>query len=317
MNLLQALKAVAPAVGDGKLIPQHAYVLKNRNVVFATKGDLLVEAHLTDGDFGTFCVPYEALLKALDREGAAISRHDESGITIQAGRSRIKLHRIDEDTFPGEMSFTREGPSWQPEAGFSTALETLAPFTAGSDAHIWQMGIHFREHFAFAANAFAMAVHDFGSPVDISFPPWAVKFMAAQAERPSSIERGTNSFRAHWPETIMTSRFLIEELDDRYHTFAESIPGEGGVPVPDNLKEVMARLKSYGVKRFRIGAGKITHLDERIEIEEEVDLDVPPRIWGVEQVSAALEYASHINLTGNNGSWHGPGYRGMFAGMSG
>jgi hypothetical protein len=178
------------------------------------------------------------------------------------------------------------------------------------------MGVHFCETFAYAFGPFAAVFKDFASPFDLSVPPWAAKFILAQDEAPS-LHNGTNTFRATWPEMVMTSTRLIEEAPDSAHSFITNLPRDGGVPVPDNLKETVERIKSYGVKRFRLGNGKIDHVSEQLEIEEEIDLDVPPRTWGADQMLGALEFAETIDLSGERAIWHGNGYHGVFSGLTG
>ena len=321
MNLAAALKAVAPAVGDGKIVPQHAYVdVEDPDMRGATvragNGEMSVEAHV-DETTPNFCVRYDALVRALEREGTTLSKTaDNNSLIVRAGRSRVTLRCLADGTFPTGMTFTSDGGRYGPGPDFQQTLTDLSKFTAGGDGHIWQMGVHFRSAFVFAFGPFAATFKEQSFPHDLTIPPWAIRFILAQ-DGPPTLCNGTNTFRAEWDGLTMISTRLIEEAPDGAHTFIENLPREGGVPVPDNLKETVERIKSYGVKRFRLGNGKIDHQSEQLEIEEEIDLDVAPRIWGVEQMLAALEFAETIDLSGERAIWHGGGYHGVFSGLSG
>jgi len=322
MNLLAALKAVAPAVGDGKIVPQHAYV----NLVMAQDvlgsvlrgvcGEMSVDAFIDEVP-PHFCVRYDALMRAMERESATLAKTaDDSGLVVRAGRSRVTLRCLGDNSFPAGMSFIQSGPAYLPGAEFNDKLRDLFKFTAGRDGHIWQMGVHFRRNFAFAFGPFAAMFTADTYPVDFTIPPWAAKFILSQSE-PPELKNGTNTFRAEWEGLTLTSTRLIEEAPDAAYSFIENLPLQGGVPVPDNLKETVERVKSYGVKRLTLGNGKITHMDEKLEIKEEIDLDVPRRTWGVDQMLAALEFAETIDLSGERAIWHGNGYHGVFSGMNG
>lgn len=320
MNLKEALKAVAPAVGDGKLVPQHAYVWldngDNRGgMVRAVRGEMSVEAYI-DEQPPEFCVPYEALVRAMERPDVTLAKTaDGNSLVVRAGRSRVTLRCLTDGSFPTGMSFSSTEGYHCPTTGFLETLADLSKFTAGGDGHIWQMGVHFRRDFAFSFGPFSAIYNDTPFPFDLSVPPWAAKFILARDQLPV-IRDGLHTFQAAWEGLVMTSTRLIEEAPDSAHTFIETLPREGGVPVPDNLKEVVERIKSYGVKRFTLGNGKITHTDEKIDIEEEIDIDTAPRIWATEQMLAALEFAETIDLSGERAIWHGGGYHGVFTGIA-
>ena len=323
MNLREALKAVAPAVGDGKIVPAHAYVRYDSRVgndlLRACRGEMSVAASVTSDELtsASFCVRHDALVKALDREGTRLSAHPLSnGVVISAGRSRVTLKGVPEDTFPEAFRFEGVARTCETDADFVATLDTLSKFTAGGDGHIWQMGVHFCETFAYAFGPFAAIFRDYPSPFDISIPPWAAKFILAQ-DGPPILSGGTNTFQATWPDMILTSTFLIEEAPDTAHTFVTNLPRQSGVPVPPGLKDVVARLKSYGVKRFRLANGKVEHLSDQLEIEEEVDIDAPARTWPVDPMLDALELADTIDLSGDRAVWHGGDYHGVFSGLSG
>lgn len=322
MNLAAALKAVAPAVGDGRIVPMHAYVAlhgdSRGSYLFANNGELSVEALVTDTE-SSFCVNHEALTRAMARDDVRLAPHAATnGVVATAGRSRITVKGVDAADFPGGMSFVPSGRGYAPGEPFLQTLRDLSKFTSSGDGHIWQMGTHFRHNFVFAFGPFAAIFREWeGMAFDLSVPPWAAKFMLAQSEPPTSILDGANTFRARWGDMSMTSSRLIEDAPDGVHSFIENLPREGGQPVPANLKETLARIKSYGITRFRLANGKIEHVDDKLEIVEEIDLDVPARVWPVAQALAALEFAETIDLSDAPAKWHGNGYHGAFNGMSG
>lgn len=319
MNLRDALKAVAPAVGDGKIVAQQAYVKQEGTSLYATDGQMTVTAVMDDT--ANFCVRHDALVRALEREIARVSETRNHGVIVQAGRGRTTLKGVDPDTFPDMMAtpaVTRRNTiAFQEGDDFRETLKVLSAFSGGPDSHIWQMGVHFREHFAFAANAFSMVFKDRNSAFDYTLPPWTVRFIVAYDVSPIALTVGENTMRLGWEGLVLVSTKLIQDASDDAHSFIENAPRSGGVSVPGTLKEIVARLRSYGIKNFRLEDGKITHNSDTLEIEEEVDIDAPAKSWGVELMAQALEHAETIDLTGRNAVWHGGGYHGIFAGMAG
>jgi hypothetical protein len=322
MTLIEALKAVAPAVGDGKIVSLQAYCLKRGSTLHAGDGFMWANALLpfqTDQSNIDFCVRHESLLKAFDREDALIHQAPNYGVRIQAGRSRIVLKGIDPVEFPFPAP-TASSWQWRPPADFKTVLGDLSKFCAGSDGHIWQQGVHIYPDFAFAANSHALIKCEHGWQIDHAFtiPPWAVRFLLAQDTPPDWMADHEQTMAFHWEGRMsLRSTRLIEEPPDNIVSFATNLSCPNPLPVPDNLKETVERVASYGATQFTLGAGKLTHMTPEIEFEEDVADAGTAKVWGTKTMLAALSLATHIDLTDHPAKWKGGPYIGAFSGLSG
>lgn len=318
MEIKDALKSIGPAVGDGKLVWQHAYVFFDGESLRACNGFLWAAASITP--IPSAFVRYDALANAMDRDGAEVLPREDHGLIARAGRSRLQLKGSDPATFPPEPT-TPNRWAVSPRVGFVDTLRVLSAFCGKPDNHIWQMGVHFMEDFAFAANPYALTVRpgrQFQSP--ISFPPWATKFILAQPDSPNVVADCDRHMTLLWGHRLsLTSTLLIEEPAENIVSYAARIVDDptSGVLVPENLKAAVQRVKELGATRVRIGNGKIDHMTEALEFEEDVGIDTAPRVWGIDPLLAALEHATEINLADSPAKWEGGGYKGVFSGMSG
>ncbi len=317
MNLVEALKAVAPAVGDGKIVASHAYVRKTGALLTATNGKLWALAEMTplSGGQFDFVARHAPLLKAMDRDNAQLGLV-EGGIKVQCGRSRITLKTIDPEGFPYPPTGQAEWAE-HPFTGFLSMLKNLSKFCANNDGHIWQQGVHFTSDHAFSANSHALACYDHGWGLQAPFtlPPWAVDFILAHDTAPGTIEDRGNTFRLHWPGLTVVSTKLIEEPPDNIVNYATNLATGDLQEIPPNLKEVVERAASYDVTNVTLDAGVLTHRTEEMEIEEDVGMDTPRRTWGTKTLLAALELATHMDLSDHPARWKGGLYTGAFSGL--
>ena len=317
MNLKDALKAVAPAVGDGKLVWQHAYVIGGESLR-AYDGRMWASASL-DASTPLF-VAHGALSAAMARDGAVMLPDEGAGVIVRVGRSRLKLRGQDPAQFPLEP---RDRALWTivPPVDFKSTIEKLAPFCGKADNHIWQMGIHFDGTMAFAANPYALTVaQSTAVPSPVSVPPWAAEFILAQDEEPNVFANQGTVLSLLWSHRLaLTAKTLIEPPAENIVNYARELLqniDSATAPVPENLRDAVKRVKELGGTRVKIGAGKIEHMTDRLEFEEEIDLDVPAREWGIAPLLAALEHAETIDLRTAPGRWAGNGLKGVFSGMS-
>lgn len=324
MNLRDALKAVAPAVGHGKIVAQHAFVEYSDGFLRATDGFMFARAKTDDMPGWEFCVRHELLQKALERDDAMVHTAADYGLRVQAQRSRMMLKGTDPEAFPTAVP---RDIVWQDSLGpaFRNVLADLVKFTASSDGHIWQTGVHFYPDFAMAANPHALTKCEHGFDINHAFsvPPWAAQFILAQETAPNMIEDRDNYLVFHWNELVLFSTRLIEDPADNIVSFATNLSCERATPVPDNLKETVERVVSYGGTQFRLGDGKLDNISagqqriEDIEIEEEVAVESALKIWGTKSMLAALALATEINLSDSPAKWKGGPYTGAFSGISG
>lgn len=317
MEVLEALKCLAPAVGDGRLVWQHAYCFFDGPTLRVCDGRLWAGATI-DERTPAF-VNYERLRTAMDREGAQFLPDEESGGVVRCGRSRVKLKGADFSAFPPEPATE---PRWvvAPPPDFRPTLEVLSKFCGKADNHIWQMGVHFMEDFAFAASPFALCVKGgafFPSPITV--PPWAARFILMQEEAPNVVADSEFYLKMLWSHRLsLTSALLVEDPAENIITFARNVlDGEAlTAAVPENMRDAIERAKALGARQVRIGNGKIDHVTEHMEFEDEIDYQCEPKIWGVDSLLDALTLAERIDLSGSPGKWEGNGYRGVFSGLS-
>ncbi len=93
VTLIEALKAIAPAVGDGSSFPSTRMsgmsIRAPSAPLYAVKGDMSVQVNLLDGVSPSFIVRYDALMRTMDREGVTLTAHEGSGgVIVRAGRNR-------------------------------------------------------------------------------------------------------------------------------------------------------------------------------------------------------------------------------------
>jgi len=319
MNLKDALSAVAPVVGDGKLIPQHAYVLWDGTLLHATDGRQWVEVQV-DGNWHAdrFCVRYEPLRKALEREHTAIQSDGDNGLIVRYGRGRARLRGIDPASFPLLEKPAVTGILALP-ADFHERVRDLLAFCADGDGHVWQQAVHVYGNMLFAANSFALAktVMDRTLDVGVGIPAWACKFIASrEGEPPFLRERGDSMISLSWEGIELFTTLLTQNVPGNIIGFASNIivPTD---PVPEGLKEAVERIAEFGGKTCRIGNGEITYGAEAVELVDGLDVVTgPAKTWGVDSLGPALKHASLLDLSNTNATWAGEGYMGVFSGRA-
>jgi hypothetical protein len=319
MNLVNALAAVAHVVGDGKLIPQHAYVLSTANTLYATDGRQWVRVmlDLAPDPVPGFCVRHGPLKRALEREHTEIRSDGANGLIVSYGRGRARLRGIDPESFPAlrEHAAVVSRMALPPE--FTNRVEDLMAFCADGDGHVWQQAVHMQSDYLFASNSYALAKcpmqWDFDSLVGI--PVWACKFIANMDEPPLEFRDHGQMISFGWRNVDLFTSLLTQEASEASITLASGIVAPT-LAVPDGLKEAVARIGSYGATVCQIGEGKISHASETIELEDDLNLPDQMKSWSVEILSAALQHATTIDLSGRNGTWAGAGYVGIFSGRS-
>lgn len=319
-SLLEALKAVAQAVGDGKIVAAHAFVRYTAPMLSVTDGRQWANARVDyiEGEATSFCVRYSALKQALERDGATLATGPAWGVIVRVGRSRTTIRGLDPLTLPPVPFDGAPRNNYDLPTGFNEIMRDLLPYAGSSEGHIWQMGVHLQPDFCFTSGPFALVKCGWsGIGHAYTIPPWAAEFIASHEISPRRMLDYPQGLKFLWDDLTLTTTLLVEEPPEYAVTRATNLATEGGIPVPDNLKDTVKRLKAYGAKRFRMGLGKIDHTTDEIEVEEEISIDTPARIWGVETVLAALEHAETLDLSHNHAVWHGNGYHGAFSGMSG
>ena len=320
MNLSQSLKLLSPAVGDGKIVSAHAFVLHRDGLLHATDGRQWASVPLDPFEAaGTpnFCVRYDALSKAVAREGATVTLDADNVIVKYRPRGKIVLRPLSVDDWPMAETTTAI-PMALAVPGLKSILSTLVKFAGGGDAPIWSQAVHLTPDFAMAANQRAGAKYPtaWDIPHNFTLPLWAVQFIVAQADDPDLMweEQGYLGFK--WANgLLLRTRMLSEDAPEPVMTLMSNLPHNIGEAVPEGLREAVKRLKEHGAINFRMGGGRAWHHTESVEVDEEVDVPGRERLWNTDVLINALSIAEWLDLSGDHGKWIGNGYIGIFTGM--
>jgi hypothetical protein len=320
MELVKALEAVAPAVGDGKIISAHAYVLVRGGVLYATDGRQFASAPLDPGSVpGDFCVRYDALQRALSRDSARITVDDPGTVTVRySPRGRLKLNQIPFDHFPAPPPETLVLRYPLPPF-FRNLVADLSNFIGAPDAQIWTQGVHLGPDFCFAVNLQSGARRDWEAnlPRMYALPPWAAKFIVAQDVGPAFLYESSQMLGLSWASGLaLRTSYLSQDAPESAVTLMSNI-GYAQDAVPEGLRESIERLKEHGATVGRIGAGLVAFRSSEVEIEEEVAVGGHAKQWNLGHLLTALKFAQRIDLQDTHAVWSGEHYRGTFAGMVG
>jgi hypothetical protein len=319
MNLAQALKLLSPAVGDGKVIAAHAFVLHRDGLLHATDGRQWASVPLDPFETaGTpnFCVRYDALAKAVAREGSSVALDSDNVIVRYRPRGRIVLRPLAIDDWP--MIEPAPEVDLIEVSGLKSILSTLVKFAGGGDMPIWSQAVHLTPDFAMGVSQRGGAKYptSWNIPHNFTLPLWAVQFILGQDEDPEAMweEEGYLGFR--WANgLVLRSRMLSEDAPEPVMTLMSNLPHNIGEAVPEGLREAVKRLKEHGAVNFRMGDGRAWYHTESVDVDEEVDVPGRERLWNTDVMLTALNVAEWLDLSGDHGKWIGNGYIGIFTGM--
>jgi hypothetical protein len=323
VDLKAALKAVSPAVGDGKVIPEHAYAMLSGGLLQVTDGNQWASVRLGGSGHRDFCVRYDALDRALGRAGSrlALERNGDVKVTYQP-RGWAKMKGLsDPSAFPTVPEVVRASNSstYRLPMNFKKWCADLCAFTGANDAQVWTQGVHIGPDFMFAGTGFGAVRTRESVNTDnfIAMPIWAARFVAAQADPPASMVDYGNLVTLAWEDGLtLHSRLLAEDASESVVELVSNfrIPT---TPVPEGLKDAVARLKEHGATTFKAGGGRVVHHSEAVDVEEEVAIDGPVKVWSVDRMQAALEHATCLDLSEEHAYWASDHYVGIVAGMRG
>lgn len=317
MNLIDALKTLGSAVGDGKIIPTTAYVRSDGERLHVTDGRQYASADCAQPPF---CVRYDALVRAVSREGATVVSDNRNGLQIRyAPRGRATLRGVDPAEMPTPAEINpRESLVYTLPPSFKETLATLSKFIGENDGQVWTQGVHLAPDFMFACshNTAVRRLCNIAFQNVIALPKWAVQFITSRDESPTSLLDGRQLLMFKWEDGVtLVTTLLAQDAPESAMTLISNIEGTN-ISVPEGFKEAIGRFKEYGAKHLTIENGVAKHETIEFDVEEVVDIDGPPRLWNVDRLAEALEFATHIDITGQHGIWCNAEYRGMFAGMN-
>lgn len=321
MNLAQALKLLSPAVGDGKVISAHAFVLYRNGLLHATNGKQWASVPLDPFEAaGTpnFCVRYDALAKAVAREGATVTLDGENVIVKYRPRGKIVLRPLAADDWPMAEEIESTGRYDTRDWGLKSVLATLVKFAGGGDMPIWSQAVHLTPDFAMGVSQRGGAKYPvaWNLPHNFTLPLWTVQFILAQAEEPEAMWEEEKYMGFRWANgLVLCTRYLSEDAPEPVMTIMSNLPHNIGEAVPEGLREAVKRLKEHGAVNFRMGGGRAWHHTESVEVDEEVDVPGRERLWNTDVLINALSIAEWLDLSGDHGKWVGNGYIGIFTGM--
>lgn len=321
MTLSEALKLLGPAVGDGKVIQAHAYVFHKAGVLHVTNGKQWASIPIDVFEAATtpnFCVRYDALVRATSREGAQITIAGDDVVVRYRPRGRIVLRPLADDMWP-EIEPIPDVECYA-GTGLKPLMATLVKFAGTPDSQVWSQAVHLTPDFAFAANnrAGARGPHAINLPRNFTIPIWTAQMIAAQDENPTDMWEEEQFLGFRWSNgLVVRTRLLNEDAPEPVMTLMSNLPLAIATEVPEGMKEAVSRLKEHGAVNYRMGEGKAFYHTQAIEVDEEVDVPGRIRLWNTDTSLAALELATHLDLSGEHGKWVGNGYAGIFTGMHG
>lgn len=323
MTLQEALKSLAPAVGDGKLLPASLYVSLKSGVLHVSDNQQFARVALDvlTTPNADFCVRYDALVKAVNRDGALLTVESDTGNVFVKYKPRgsVKLRPLIEDIVP--VPEVQEGRQLVPLGpDFVDMLKVLMKFVGPPDGQVWTQGIHIGPDFCFAASSRSACLKTWETtmPNAIALPIWAAQFILAQSTPPVSLNDCDTLLEFKWANgLVLHTKLLSQGAPENVYGFVQAMPDAEGT-VPDGFKLAVERIKEHGATTFRVGEGKVFNITETVEVEEEVDMQGPIRLWSCDTMLTALEYATKLDLSGAHGVWSSPeGYKGYIGGMSG
>lgn len=322
MDLKEALKALTPAVGDGKVIPEHAYVLLKDGLLQVTDGNQWASGRITGSGLRDFCVRFDGLERAMTRDGARISfpaRSNNLVVNYQP-RGHVTLRGLaDRSTYPTSPRPRGEGDIYQLQMSFKKWCGDLLAFTGSNDGQVWTQGIHIGPDFLMAGTGAGIVRTRESISADrfVALPSWAARFITAQDEPPNALTDFGNLAMVQWEDGLtLHTRLLAGDAGEGAVELASNcrIPT---VPVPEGLKDAVARLKEHGATTFRAGEGKVVHHSEAVDVEEEIDITGPMKLWNVDTMQKALAHAEFLDLSEEHAYWASEHYVGIVAGMRG
>lgn len=319
MDLKAALKAVSPAVGDGKVIPEHAYALFKDGTLQVTDGNQWASVRVEGSGLRDFCVRYDALARAMDRSNPRMTfERNDVKVTYQP-RGWAKLKGLADVTAYPEVPRTGRAAARNLPMTFKKWCTDLAVFTGDKDGQVWTQGVHIGPDFTMAGTGTGLVRTRESVNVDsfVALPVWAARFVAAQDDPPVKLTDFGNLARLEWEDgLVLNTRLLAEDVGESVASMASNcrIPT---MPVPEGLKDAVARLKEHGATTFRAGEGRVFHHSDAVDVEEEVDVTGPVKLWSVASMEAALAHATHLDLSEEHAYWASEQYIGIAAGMRG
>lgn len=321
MNLNEALKLIAAAAGDGKIIASTAFVQYANGRLHVTDGRQWASAPVdafTAASTPDFCVRFDALMRATEREGAAITVADDGNVVVRyRPRGSIKLRPLADAEWPG-IEPVGEHTAYE-VPGLKEIAQGLLKFVGSPDGRVWTQAIHLTPDFAFAANnrCGARTAIPYNLPHNITVPIWTSQFLTAQTESPSLMWEEERFLGFKWANgLVVRTSYLTEDAPESVMTLMSNLT-EPAAEVPEGLADAVRRLKEHGAINFRLGEGRAYHHTQQVEVDEEVDVAGAVKLWNADTMLAALDLATHLDLSGSHGLWSGNGYRGIFTGMHG
>lgn len=322
MDLKTALKAMAPAAGDGKTIPEHAYVLLKNGILQVTDGKQWASARLEGSGLRDFCVRFDGLEQAMTRTGARVSfpRGSNNVVVNYQPRGHVTLRGLaDRSTYPEVPNGSGRTSQYDLVMNFQKWCHDLIPFTGSNDGMVWTQGLHIGPDFMLAGTGAGIVRtrETINADSFIALPVWAARFIAAQDDPPIKLTDYSNLAKLEWEDGLtLHTRLLAEDVGEAVVELASNyrIPN---TPVPEGLKDAVSRLKEHGATTFKAGDGKVSHHSEAVDVEEEVDIAGPIKTWPVDRMQAALKHAEFLDLSEEHAYWASAQYVGIVAGMRG
>jgi len=313
--MIEQYKLIHEAIGNDSVVPIHAYVLCQGGRLWATDGRLTASAPVPS--LHRYLVHGEAFRKALEHLPDATVEQIDLNMRLKRGRARVTLKGLAPETFPLPDAAQDVFVALPDAAGVVEALRKLAKFRGDGALHPWSTGVYFNGTVAIATNNLAIAAVDCTFPFDdVLMPGWLVDFLLAAIEPPAEACLTASHLKVRWASGLELDALL---MTDRFYApavaMAEEIDRTPSHVIPEDWREAVLRFATFDPNVIEVGETLRASTD-RIELEDGVTIGGvgETRVWGTKLLAAAVEHATHMDLSGTMATWTGPGVRGLFAG---
>lgn len=254
-------------------------------------------------------------------EVVALSVTDSGRVSIKSGDFRAYVPQS-ENPFP---EVKPEGMKIAlPDINYNQLLKELLSFTAVDASRPWANGVLFVGDKAYATNNITVVEFDMGAafPSIVNVPKATIKEMLRIKDNPTHVQIAERTITFHYPG----DRWLCSNLIScDWPNVPEMLSSKNYdiEPVPDNLFDVLVKLKPFADDMSRVfldtrSARTHDEASEGAVIESTLfSSELLPSVFNIDQLLALQPIITHIDLNQYPSAcpFYGEGVRGVIIGM--
>ena len=315
-----ALNLVRGAVSTKNLLPvlTHFHLYAGR--VQGGNGKVVIDVPCSELRNFNCTVPAERFLKAIDAcDGNPKFKLTEGGkLTVSRAKFRATLPLADHESFPVVELERNRTTSYGSDVALLPVLRKLYPFIGEDASRPWSCGILFRGGYAWATNNVCLARVPYTLP-EILLPVFAVDELLRIAQEPSSVDQGDNwigfRFEGGW---WMRAQKLVNAWPGVEKFIPTALTGNSwdAQQIAEAVRKVIPFCPDPKQPVVETGPQGVSTLQG--EMSAVVGQEgLPETRWRAEPLLAALDAATHIDLSTYPGAcyWHGEGIDGVVVGL--